>query len=267
MRKIIKLNPYYEKKIWGYEKWCLSTYDNKNSKVAHNDEELEKYIGKKLNILIKIIKANDNLSVQIHPDNDYARKHENESGKNECWYILDAQDNSSIVCGVKEGLDRNKINQCIKENKLVENLLIIPIKKSDIINIPAGTVHSLSGGIKVLEIQQNSDITYRLYDYNRGRKLDIEKALDVINYTNYNSGKVYGDELETDYFKLKRYSVNTNIVLDIVSDAAIFVVSGNLEIKSLSERMLLFPNDLIYVMQPSKYIVEGKGELILVTIL
>lgn len=267
MRRIIKLNPYYEKKVWGYEKWCLSTYNNKSSKVAHNDEELEKYIGKKLDILIKIIKANDNLSVQVHPDNDYARKYENESGKDECWYILDAQENSSIVCGVKEGLDRNKINQYIKENKLAENLLVIPVKKSDIINIPAGTVHSLSGGIKVLEIQQNSNITYRLYDYDRGRKLDIEKALDVINYTNYNSGKLNGDELKTDYFRLNRTIVNNGITLNIQNDAAIFVVSGNLEIKSLDERMLLSPNDLIYILQNNKYIIEGNGELILVTIL
>ena len=264
MRKIIKLNPYYEKKIWGYEKWCLSTYNRKNSKVSYNNEELERYIGKKLNILIKIIKADDNLSVQVHPNNEYARKYENESGKSECWYVIDAKENSSIICGIKSGLNREKVKKCIKENKLEDCLLRIPIKSSDIINIPAGTVHSLSSGIKVLEIQQNSDITYRLYDYNRGRKLDIEKALDVINYDNCNGGKFYGDELQTDYFTIKKIKVDNKISLDIESDTAIFIIGGDLVITSLGEKELLSQNDLIYILESNRYIVEGNGELILV---
>lgn len=264
MRKIIKLNPYYEKKIWGYEKWYLSTYTKKNSKVSYSNEELERYIGKKLNILIKVIKADENLSVQVHPNDEYARKYENESGKAECWYVIDAKKNSSIICGIKSGLDRDKVIKCIEENKLEDNFLRIPIKKSDIINIPAGTVHSLSGGIKVLEIQQNSDITYRLYDYNRGRKLDIEKALDVIDYDNLNSGQFYGDELRTEYFTLKRIIINNKIALDIEVDTAIFIIRGELVITSLGEKELLSQNDMIYILESHRYILEGSGELILV---
>ena len=87
MKEIIKLLPYYSEKVWGYEKWQLSTHKNGYSLVEKEKNNLFNYIGKELPILIKVIKANDNLSIQVHPNNDFALKYENDKGKNECWYI------------------------------------------------------------------------------------------------------------------------------------------------------------------------------------
>ena len=106
MNKILKMKPFYSEKVWGYEDWCLSTHKNGNSIVEGTDTKLIDYIGKELPILNKIIKADDTLSVQVHPEDEFARKYENDNGKTECWYILDAKEDASLVCGIKP--DNNK---------------------------------------------------------------------------------------------------------------------------------------------------------------
>ena len=136
-------------------------------------------------LLIKIIDAKDDLSIQVHPDDDYAKVHENGSlGKTECWYILDCRENATIVIG-HNARTKEELSQMIHEGKWSEFIREIPIKKGDFLQIDPGTVHAIKGGTLILETQQNSDITYRVYDYDRlsngkPRELHIDKSIDVI---------------------------------------------------------------------------------------
>lgn len=151
-------------------------------------------------IMIKLIDANDKLSVQVHPSDETARLLENEChGKNEMWYILSAKTNAKIIYDFKPGINRASIKRYVEENCLEKWLNLLDIKATDVVYVPAGTVHALGKGIIALEIQQSSNITYRIYDYNRvtqsgsKRQLHIEKALKAIsNQSNTLQGKIRG---------------------------------------------------------------------------
>ena len=143
---------------------------------------------KQFPLLVKILDANDNLSVQVHPDDEYAMSKENgESGKAECWYVIASVPGAEIILGhnAKNASEFRKLSQ---ENKWAELLVPTPANAGDFFFIPSGTVHAIGKGILLLEVQQNSDITYRIYDYDRigldGKKraLHFEKALDVIAF-------------------------------------------------------------------------------------
>ncbi len=141
-------------------------------------------------ILIKYIDANKRLSVQVHPDDEYAKTHESptELGKTECWYIMEAPPGAELIMGIKRGVNRDNFVEMIKNNRIEDGLNRIEVSKGDFIYIKTGTVHALLEGIMVCEIQENSDTTYRLYDWGRvgndgkPRPLHIDKALDVINF-------------------------------------------------------------------------------------
>lgn len=139
-------------------------------------------------LLIKLIDANDKLSIQVHPDDEYSKRVENQLGKTEMWYVIDAKDGAKLVYGLKKGTTKESLKKALEENTVEELLNFVPVEKGDIIFIPSGTVHAILDGLLLAEIQQNSDITYRLYDWNRvdkdgkKRELHIDKALDVINY-------------------------------------------------------------------------------------
>ena len=136
-------------------------------------------------LLIKIIDAKDDLSIQVHPDDDYAKVHENGSlGKTECWYILDCKKKCDDRYRT-QFKDKEELSRMIHEGKWSEFIREIPIKKGDFLQIDPGTVHAIKGGTLILETQQNSDITYRVYDYGRlsngkPRELHIDKSIDVI---------------------------------------------------------------------------------------
>lgn len=136
-------------------------------------------------LLTKIIDARDDLSIQVHPDDAYAKEHENGSfGKTECWYILDAPEDGTLVIG-HHAKDREELSSMIHEGRWKDFIREIPVKKGDFIQIEPGTVHAIKGGFLLLETQQNSDITYRVYDYDRlqngqPRELHVEKSIDVI---------------------------------------------------------------------------------------
>lgn len=136
-------------------------------------------------ILIKLIDAYDNLSVQVHPDDDYARRVENEFGKTEMWYVLDAADGAELIYGFKEAITKKDFRKAIENGTLLDKLNRVKIKKGDRFFIEAGTVHAIGKGALIAEIQQNSNCTYRVYDYGRigkdgkPRALHIDKALDV----------------------------------------------------------------------------------------
>ena len=143
----------------------------------------------KFPLLIKLIDANRPLSVQVHPNDEYALKNEgNELGKTEMWVILHAEKNAKIILGVKEKTTPKLFKEAIKKGELENFLHYIPVKKGDHICVPAGSLHAIMGGIIIAEIQQNSNTTYRVYDWNRlgkdgnPRPLHVDRALDVINF-------------------------------------------------------------------------------------
>lgn len=139
----------------------------------------------RLPIMTKIIDARDDLSIQVHPDDTYAKEHENGSfGKTECWYIMEAPENAAIVVG-HNATTKEELADMIREGRWNEFIREVPVKKGDFIQIDPGTVHAIKGGLLILETQQNSDITYRVYDYDRlsdgkPRELHVEKSIDVI---------------------------------------------------------------------------------------
>jgi mannose-6-phosphate isomerase class I len=141
--------------------------------------------GDRFPLLIKIIDAKDNLSIQVHPDDAYAAAHENGSlGKTECWYVLDCPPNAQLVIGHNAGT-REELADMIHSGRWKDLLRYVPVKKGDLVPIPAGTVHAITAGMLVLETQQNSDITYRMYDYDRlmngkPRQLHVQQCIDVV---------------------------------------------------------------------------------------
>ena len=136
-------------------------------------------------LLIKLIDAKDNLSVQVHPDNAYALQNEGESGKTELWYIVDCEEGASLFYGFARAVSKDEFRRHIEDETLPEILNRVPVHKGDVFYIPAGTLHAIGKGILIAEIQQSSNSTYRVYDYGRvatdgnPRPLHIEKALDV----------------------------------------------------------------------------------------
>ncbi|MET3267770.1 UNVERIFIED_CONTAM: mannose-6-phosphate isomerase [Paenibacillus phyllosphaerae] len=139
-------------------------------------------------LLIKLLDCNDDLSIQVHPTDDYEGLPEGELGKTEMWYILDAKPGAKIIYGLKEGIDRPQLAAAIEEDRVMDVLQEVPVEAGDAFYIPAGTVHALCAGVVVAEIQQNSDTTYRVFDYNRPgldgkpRELHVEDSLNVTAY-------------------------------------------------------------------------------------
>lgn len=215
-RPILFLNPVFKEMLWGGnqlaekfgyeipsdrtgECWAVSAHPNGDCTVREGE-----YAGRKLSelfkeepelfgnlpldrfpLLIKIIDAKADLSIQVHPDDAYAKVHENGSlGKTECWYILDCPEDATLVVGHNAG-SREELKEMIDQKRWSELIREVPVKKGDFIQINPGTVHAIKGGLMILETQQNSDITYRVYDYDRlsdgkPRELHVQQSIDVI---------------------------------------------------------------------------------------
>ncbi|MEM7125789.1 MAG: type I phosphomannose isomerase catalytic subunit [Chloroflexota bacterium] len=133
-------------------------------------------------LLIKLLDANNWLSVQVHPDDEYGLAHESDFGKTEMWVVLHAKPNAEIIFGFETGVTKEIFAQAIAEDKVDEWLHRVPVKSGDVIMVPAGSIHALGPGVIVAEIQQNSDTTYRIYDWGRPRPIHVEQALDVLNF-------------------------------------------------------------------------------------
>ena len=219
----LKFHPILKKKIWGGERlaykskeheesigesWEISAVEDNisvvsNGILADNDlqELIEVYMGDLVGdhiyekfgiefpLLIKYIDANDDLSIQVHPDDKTARERHNAYGKTEMWYIVDAEKNASLVLGFNQEIDKATYFQALHQNKLMDLLNVQKVKKGESFFIPAGLVHAIGKGCLIAEIQQTSDITYRIYDYNRKdangntRELHTDLATDVIDYS------------------------------------------------------------------------------------
>lgn len=154
--------------------------------AAHRDMIGTRHSGKRFPLLIKFIDAEQTLSVQVHPDDDYATRVEHDSGKNEMWYIVEASPDAEIVYGLREGVSADDFRHAVEENHICDVLNFHPVRAGECYYIPAGLVHAIGAGILIAEIQQNSDLTYRVYDYDRRgpdgklRELHREKACDVV---------------------------------------------------------------------------------------
>ncbi|EOY2589519.1 mannose-6-phosphate isomerase, class I [Enterococcus hirae] len=215
MQEPMFLKPVFQEKIWGGsrlrsvfgfdipndkigEDWAISAHPHGVS-VVENGE----YQGQKLDelwqnhkelfgnptepvfpLLIKILDAEDELSVQVHPDDAYGMKHEGELGKTECWYIIDAEPGAEIIYG-HHAKTREELAEMIQEGRWDDLLKKVPVKKGDFFYVPSGTIHAIGKGIMILETQESSDTTYRVYDYDRKdangntRELHIQQSIDV----------------------------------------------------------------------------------------
>jgi mannose-6-phosphate isomerase len=220
----LKFTPILKDKIWGGtklkslfnkaastdklgESWELSGYEGDESVVTNGflagnnlTELIEIYMGELIGdnvfdeyglsfpLLFKLIDANDNLSIQVHPNDEVAAERHNSFGKTEMWYVLDADPGSSLIIGFSDDCSRETYLEAMKKDKVEELLHKVPVTKGDVFFIPAGRVHAIGKGVVVAEIQQSSDITYRIYDYKRKdaqgneRELHTEQALDVIDF-------------------------------------------------------------------------------------
>lgn len=169
------LTPLHFDKIWGYEDWIASTHKD------GAQSELVKAAGD-FPLLVKIIQADSTLSVQIHPDDKTAVELEGKGsrGKTECWYVLDAAPDAKLVYGFKQDYSAEEIKKAIDDEKIESLLNQVNVKKGDFVFIPSGTVHAIGGGLRLLEVQQSCNITYRFYDWGRGRELHIEKGLKSV---------------------------------------------------------------------------------------
>ena len=164
-------------KIWGHERWAISSLPEGPSLSN------EKPIGE-IPYLLKIIETSQKLSVQVHPHDEYARLHENSSGKAECWLILNAAPDARIYLGLKKDIDKTAFINHLDNNTIEKALMHYPVKRGDFFFVPPGTVHAIGANITLMELQQNSGITYRMWDWGRGRELHFQKCMDVINFKN-----------------------------------------------------------------------------------
>lgn len=148
-----------------------------------------KYSGnEKFPLLVKLIDAEKDLSVQVHPDDEYAEKNEHQSGKTEMWYVVDSQPGASLVCGFAHAVSKDILRHDTASGQLMKHLRKVPVHKGDVFYIPAGTIHAIGAGVLIAEIQESSNLTYRVWDYDRidknGKKREthLEKALEVLNF-------------------------------------------------------------------------------------
>ncbi len=219
--EIMKLKPAFKDYLWGgtklkqlynkecsydilAETWEVSTHKDGPSIIATGEyagSTLPAYIEKvgkdilgtkgktfeSFPMLVKFIDAKGSLSIQVHPDNEYAKRVEHEYGKTEMWYVLQADEGACLYFGTNREVSKEEFKAKIEDNTLLDVLKKVPVKKGDVFFIEAGTIHAIGAGIVICEIQQNSNSTYRVYDFGRvgadgkPRELHIEKALDVSN--------------------------------------------------------------------------------------
>lgn len=272
--KPIFLKPTFKERIWGGDRlktefgfnipsdhigeaWVISAHPNGVSTITYPDYHLNKGLDelyrershlfgknppKEFPLLVKIIDAKEDLSVQVHPNDDYAYKHEGEQGKAECWYILDAEPDATIIYG-HEALEPEDFEKMIEEGQWSDLLTKVKVKPGDFFDVPAGTIHAIGKGIMLLEIQQSSDTTYRLYDYDRKdnegnyRELHLQQAKEVTQVPHHDSPFNRRAEeqvpdsilrlIETPYYKVERIKVSNRVDLtDINPYLMLTVIDG-----------------------------------------
>lgn len=309
---IFKFEPIYKERIWGGqnlkhklnktdlpegnigESWEVSAHSEGESIVSHGIYKGQKlselflelgtsYFGKKCDeykefpLLVKYLDAKEDLSVQVHPNNEYALRYENSFGKEEIWYVIDAEPNSKLVYGLSENCTKEELTEAIETGNVMNKLNFVDVKRGDIFFIPAGTVHATGKGIRVAEVQQSSDVTYRVYDYDRKdkfgnkRELHIEKSLDVINYSfdadsekNYLQENYNGYSLikyaNGNYFSLNKIIFNTDSVIEYKLENDSFEIFMCIEGEIIVDDIIMRKGDTVLLTVEKEYKITGNGE-------
>lgn len=290
---ILKFKPILFEKVWGgrilgimYNKnnfnlgecWGISGLESQSNiiesgkfsgKTLHyiyqnNRELFGNYKSDEFPILVKYIDAEKDLSIQVHPNDEYARKYENSNGKEEYWYILRTKNNSKIIIGHSAN-SKDEIKNSLKEDTILDKVNIHDIKDDDYFYVPSGTLHSICSGTFLLEVSQSSDITYRLYDYKRlsnikERELNVDKALDVINIPDTSLIEKHRNKYFTFDIKINQGSKiekshKYGDYISIIEGEGFF---GNYRIKA---------GDFLMVSSNQKYRIEGSLKYQLSTLL
>ena len=292
---IQKLSPALKDYIWGGKKltekygkhsdklsvaesWELSFLDD-GLTLLENGEPLKTAAGKdelgknldafgNFPLLVKLIDAKNDLSVQVHPSDSYALKYENSYGKTEMWYVVEAEEGAGLYLGFNKDVTTEEIEKAIKENTICDLMNFYKVKAGETYFIPSGTVHAICKGCLILEIQQSSNLTYRLYDYDRvdsygnKRPLHVEKALKVIDTKKFALSKNNGDLLGlSKYFTVRKFTVADSVFkTDGRSFKAVTCVSG----EGLIEEKTIKTGDTFFV--PANYgefRIKGQAEVVI----
>ncbi len=278
------------------ESWVLSTHPDGMSIIEggiYDGISIKEYIEKnpsalgtncketQLPILVKFIDAKDNLSVQVHPDNEMAKREENQNGKTEMWYVVEAEEDAEIIFGVRDNTTKDMLEKAIKENT-VENLLgKSKSKKGNVYFVEAGTIHAIGAGNLIAEIQQNSNVTYRLYDYDRRdkngnpRELHIEKGVRASNVNKSAIRKIPvcsdGTKMlgSCDYFQVKEILLSGNakeFVCDEKSYNALIQTSGESIVEYKNKEMKINAGECVFIPAGfGKYNIKGNGIILMAT--
>ena len=305
--KPIKLMPAFKDYIWGgnklveqynkkcdmprvAESWELSTHkdgecvvgdgvfkgvtlseyikNNKDNVLGENAKSFAKFP-----ILIKFIDAKESLSIQVHPDDEYSLRNTGEYGKTEMWYILDCEDDSYLYYGFKKEISKEEFKKSIEENTLLNYLNKVKVNKGDVFFINAGTVHAIGKGIVICEVQQNSNTTYRVYDYDRTdkdgnrRPLHIEQAIDVAETKPAINYKRVGNILaKCKYFTVEELKVEETVQLEVTGKSfkSVIVVDGCAELSQREYRTNITKGDSLFIpAQNEIFEIKGKCKLII----
>ncbi len=319
MNTPIKLKPVFKEIVWGgnrlkddygfksdlnniAEAWMLCARndgDNLIDNGALKGESFTKFINenKKLlgskgakyeefPLLIKFIDAKADLSVQVHPDDEYARVHENSYGKTEAWYILDCDEGAELIYGFNKELSSEEFKKSIENNTFLDHVNKVKVKKGDVFFIAAGTLHAIGSGILLAEVQQNCNTTYRVYDYNRlvdgkPRELHVEKAIDVTDTVPPTRNGdpdcapvVKGDATEQalcqcEFFKMDTVEVNGKYTLSVTEEsfASVLVLSGCGKLSANGETLDLTAGDSIFLPADcGDTLIEGNVKVLVSTL-
>ena len=297
---ILKLKPACKDYIWGgrrlideynkpyegerlAETWEMSCHPDGPSVIVngeHAGKSLAEYVTEQgkgvlgsncqifqdFPIMIKFIDAKDNLSIQVHPNNIYALEHEHQYGKTEVWYVLDAGENAFLYYGFKHEISKEEFAERIANNTLLEVLNAVPVHKGDVFYIPAGTIHAICRDIVIAEIQQSSNVTYRVYDYGRvgadgkPRQLHVEQAVKVTKLEppkdDYNFG---GHLVRSPYFTVDQVDGGYAGDCDDESFTSVLVVDGSGTICCGDEKLEVTKGDSLFLPADSgKFALEGS---------
>lgn len=311
---ILKLKPSCKDYLWGgtklktefgkeydgdklAETWELSCHPDGPSYVVNGEyagETLREYIvmeGKKVTgthsrkyeqfpLLIKFIDAKQDLSIQVHPDDSYALKNEGQYGKTEMWYIVDCEEGASLYYGFSREVSKEEFEERIRNKTLLEVLNKVQVQKGDVLFIEPGTIHAIGSGNLIAEIQQNSNVTYRVYDYGRKdangkeRDLHIEKALQVTKRVPILRRKSFEPHIVAcDYFTVDKLALDGQKIkkifgeIDNSSFASILVLEGSGRVSSAEESLEIHKGDSIFITaNTGEYELEGSFEALLTTV-
>ncbi|MEL1240544.1 type I phosphomannose isomerase catalytic subunit [Flavobacterium flavipallidum] len=310
----LQFEPILKDRIWGGEKlktvlskpiqsstvgesWELSTVEGDVSVVANGElkgaslmslidecpneilgRAVYERFGKQFPLLFKYLDAREDLSIQVHPNDALAKERHNSFGKTEMWYIMQADEDARIIVGFKEKSNANEYVENLKNKSLLTILDDVKVKSGDVFFLETGTVHAIGAGLVVAEIQQTSDITYRIYDFDRvdaqgnGRELHIDQALDAINYEKVDTYKEYAKEVnqsnsvvDCPYFTTNFIPLDGEVVVSKTGDTftVYMCVEGSFELECNGVKYNYKKGDTVLLPAVIKtYVLSGKASVL-----